>query len=85
MLEGLVDERGRLNEALQAERQLYSSLVKFHAHPERWESNCAVFPFIPRHMQMPTSYKVGRKRKWTISGIQFVIYFMDSSEPQCLN
>ena len=35
MLEGLVDERGRLNEALQAERQLYSSLVKFHAHPER--------------------------------------------------
>ncbi|KAK2500687.1 hypothetical protein MC885_015885 [Smutsia gigantea] len=37
MLEGLVDERGRLNEALQAERQLYSSLVKFHAHPESSE------------------------------------------------
>lgn len=35
MLEGLVDERSRLNEALQAERQLYSSLVKFHAHPEK--------------------------------------------------
>lgn len=35
MLEGLVDERSRLNEALQAERQLYSSLVKFHAHPDR--------------------------------------------------
>ncbi|XP_059529515.1 myomegalin-like isoform X13 [Myotis daubentonii] len=34
MLEGLVDERSRLNEALQAERQLYSSLVKFHAHPD---------------------------------------------------
>lgn len=34
MLEGLVDERSRLNEALQAERQLYSSLVKFHAQPE---------------------------------------------------
>ncbi|XP_016078876.1 PREDICTED: myomegalin-like isoform X2 [Miniopterus natalensis] len=33
MLEGLVDERSRLNEALQAERQLYGSLVKFHAHP----------------------------------------------------
>ncbi|KAL6044245.1 hypothetical protein STEG23_019925 [Scotinomys teguina] len=37
MLEGLVDERGRLNEALQAERQLFSSLVKFHAHPENSE------------------------------------------------
>ncbi|XP_024908012.1 myomegalin isoform X4 [Pteropus alecto] len=36
-LEGLVDERSRLNEALQAERQLYSSLVKFHAHPESSE------------------------------------------------
>lgn len=35
MLEGLVDERSRLNEALQAERQLYGSLVKFHAHPGR--------------------------------------------------
>ncbi|XP_054020904.1 myomegalin [Dryobates pubescens] len=35
MLEGLVAERSRLNEALQAERQLYSSLVKFHTHPER--------------------------------------------------
>ncbi|XP_070463800.1 myomegalin isoform X31 [Equus przewalskii] len=39
MLEGLVDERSRLNEALQAERQLYSSLVKFHAHPESSERN----------------------------------------------
>ncbi|XP_075416350.1 myomegalin isoform X12 [Tenrec ecaudatus] len=37
MLEGLVDERSRLNEALQAERQLYSSLVKFHTHPESSE------------------------------------------------
>uniref|UniRef100_H0XE44 Phosphodiesterase 4D interacting protein n=1 Tax=Otolemur garnettii TaxID=30611 RepID=H0XE44_OTOGA len=37
MLEGLVDERSRLNEALQTERQLYSSLVKFHAHPESSE------------------------------------------------
>ncbi|XP_058394913.1 myomegalin isoform X3 [Diceros bicornis minor] len=37
MLEGLVDERSRLNEALQAERQLYNSLVKFHAHPESSE------------------------------------------------
>nr|XP_028703172.1 myomegalin-like isoform X2 [Macaca mulatta] len=37
MLEGLVDERSWLNEALQAERQLYSSLVKFHAHPESSE------------------------------------------------
>ncbi|KAM6167629.1 myomegalin isoform 19-T19 [Erethizon dorsatum] len=37
MLEGLIDERSRLNEALQAERQLYSSLVKFHAHPESSE------------------------------------------------
>uniref|UniRef100_A0A8C6QVN5 Phosphodiesterase 4D interacting protein (myomegalin) n=1 Tax=Nannospalax galili TaxID=1026970 RepID=A0A8C6QVN5_NANGA len=37
MLEGLVDERSRLNEALRAERQLYSSLVKFHAHPENSE------------------------------------------------
>ncbi|XP_055976282.1 myomegalin isoform X12 [Sorex fumeus] len=37
MLEGLVDERSRLNEALQAERQLYGSLVKFHAHPESSE------------------------------------------------
>ncbi|XP_006900384.1 PREDICTED: myomegalin-like [Elephantulus edwardii] len=37
MLEGLADERSRLNEALQAERQLYSSLVKFHAHPESSE------------------------------------------------
>lgn len=35
MLEGLVAERNRLNEALQAERQLYSSLVKFHTHPDR--------------------------------------------------
>ncbi|XP_064371781.1 myomegalin-like [Dromaius novaehollandiae] len=34
MLEGLVAERNRLNEALQAERQLYSSLVKFHMHPD---------------------------------------------------
>ncbi|KAM5294375.1 myomegalin isoform 32-T33 [Glossophaga mutica] len=37
MLEGLVDERSRLNEALQAERQLYGSLVKFHAHPDSSE------------------------------------------------
>ncbi|XP_004853921.1 myomegalin isoform X7 [Heterocephalus glaber] len=37
MLEGLLDERSRLNEALQAERQLYNSLVKFHAHPESSE------------------------------------------------
>nr|XP_015102957.2 myomegalin-like isoform X2 [Vicugna pacos] len=35
MLEGLVDEWSQLNEALQAETQLCSSLVKFHAHPER--------------------------------------------------
>ncbi|XP_040421901.1 myomegalin-like isoform X5 [Cygnus olor] len=34
MLEGLVAETNRLNEALQAERQLYSSLVKFHTHPD---------------------------------------------------
>uniref|UniRef100_A0A8C4V049 Phosphodiesterase 4D interacting protein n=1 Tax=Falco tinnunculus TaxID=100819 RepID=A0A8C4V049_FALTI len=33
-LEGLVAERNRLNEALQAERQLCSSLVKFHMHPD---------------------------------------------------
>ncbi|KAM5257063.1 myomegalin isoform 3-T3 [Ctenodactylus gundi] len=37
MLEGLVGERSRLNEALQAERQLYSNLVKFHAQPESSE------------------------------------------------
>ncbi|XP_066233393.1 myomegalin isoform X5 [Saccopteryx leptura] len=37
MLEGLVDERSRLNEALQTERQLYNSLVKFHAHPDSSE------------------------------------------------
>nr|XP_044994587.1 myomegalin-like isoform X11 [Jaculus jaculus] len=42
MLEGLVDERGRLNEALRAERQLYSSLVKFHAHPENSERDRAL-------------------------------------------
>lgn len=35
MLEGLVAERNRLNEALQAERQLYGSLVKFYTHPDR--------------------------------------------------
>ncbi|XP_027550401.1 myomegalin-like isoform X4 [Neopelma chrysocephalum] len=34
MLEGLIAERNRLNEALQAERQLYGSLVKFHTHPD---------------------------------------------------
>uniref|UniRef100_A0A8D0G5I8 Short myomegalin-like EB1 binding protein N-terminal domain-containing protein n=1 Tax=Sphenodon punctatus TaxID=8508 RepID=A0A8D0G5I8_SPHPU len=34
MLEGLVAEKNRLNEALQAERQLYSSLVKFHTNPD---------------------------------------------------
>ncbi|NXF88090.1 MYOME protein, partial [Eubucco bourcierii] len=34
MLEGLVAEQNRLNEALQAERQLYGSLVKFHTHPD---------------------------------------------------
>ncbi|XP_063262773.1 myomegalin isoform X3 [Prinia subflava] len=34
MLEGLVAERNQLNEALQAERQLYGSLVKFHTHPD---------------------------------------------------
>ncbi|XP_019342066.1 myomegalin isoform X4 [Alligator mississippiensis] len=39
MLEGLVAERNRLNEALQAERQLYSSLVKFHTHPDSSERN----------------------------------------------
>ncbi|XP_051848826.1 myomegalin isoform X11 [Antechinus flavipes] len=33
MMEALVEERGRLNEALQAERRLYSSLVEFHTHP----------------------------------------------------
>ncbi|XP_025944934.1 myomegalin-like isoform X5 [Apteryx rowi] len=39
MLEGLVAERNRLNEALQAERQLYSSLVKFHTHPDSTARN----------------------------------------------
>ncbi|XP_027722494.1 myomegalin-like isoform X4 [Vombatus ursinus] len=33
VMEGLVEERGRLNETLQAERRLYSSLVEFHTHP----------------------------------------------------
>ncbi|KAL4664619.1 hypothetical protein H8957_012940 [Semnopithecus entellus] len=37
MLEGLVDEWSQLSEALQAERQLCSSLVKFHVHPESSE------------------------------------------------
>jgi myomegalin len=39
MLEGLMDEWSQINEALEAERQLYSSLVKFHAHPEKEESD----------------------------------------------
>ncbi|XP_017376507.1 myomegalin-like [Cebus imitator] len=34
MLEGLADEQSWLSEDLQAKRQLSSSLVKFHAHPE---------------------------------------------------
>ncbi|KFV65594.1 Myomegalin [Dryobates pubescens] len=34
MLEGLVAERSS-PQRFQAERQLYSSLVKFHTHPER--------------------------------------------------
>ncbi|XP_072198832.1 myomegalin isoform X2 [Excalfactoria chinensis] len=42
MLEGLVAERNRLNEALQAERQLYSSLVKFHAHPDSAARDCTL-------------------------------------------
>lgn len=42
MLEGLVAERNRLNEALQAERQLYSSLVKFHAHPDSTARDCTL-------------------------------------------
>ncbi|XP_011806635.1 PREDICTED: myomegalin-like [Colobus angolensis palliatus] len=37
MVEGLVDEWSQLSEALQAERQLYSSLVKFHVHPDSSE------------------------------------------------
>ncbi|XP_067392471.1 myomegalin isoform X4 [Emydura macquarii macquarii] len=37
LLEGLVTERRHLNEALQVERQLYSSLVKFHTHPDSSE------------------------------------------------
>ncbi|XP_056675269.1 myomegalin isoform X24 [Monodelphis domestica] len=32
VLEGLVEERSRLNEALQAEKHLYSNLVEFHTH-----------------------------------------------------
>uniref|UniRef100_A0A8V0YJX4 Phosphodiesterase 4D interacting protein n=1 Tax=Gallus gallus TaxID=9031 RepID=A0A8V0YJX4_CHICK len=42
MLEGLVAERNRLNEALQAERQLYSSLVKFHTHPDSTARDCTL-------------------------------------------
>uniref|UniRef100_A0A803YHU2 Short myomegalin-like EB1 binding protein N-terminal domain-containing protein n=1 Tax=Meleagris gallopavo TaxID=9103 RepID=A0A803YHU2_MELGA len=42
MLEGLVAERNRLNEALQAERQLYSSLVKFHTHPDSAARDCTL-------------------------------------------
>ncbi|XP_044528467.1 myomegalin-like isoform X2 [Gracilinanus agilis] len=32
VLEGLVEERSRLNEALQAEKHLYSNLVEYHTH-----------------------------------------------------
>ncbi|XP_065599856.1 myomegalin isoform X2 [Cyrtonyx montezumae] len=42
MLEGLVAERNRLNEALQAERQLYNSLVKFHTHPDSAARDCTL-------------------------------------------
>ena len=62
MLEGLVDERSRLNEALQAERQLYSSLVKFHAHPERWESDC-IFYFYSSLCEDAYSLQCGKKKK----------------------
>ncbi|XP_036622228.1 myomegalin-like isoform X8 [Trichosurus vulpecula] len=42
VMEGLVEERGRLNEALQAERRLYSSLVEFHTHPGSSERDQAL-------------------------------------------
>nr|XP_020859044.1 myomegalin-like isoform X5 [Phascolarctos cinereus] len=42
VMEGLVEERGRLNEALQAERRLYSSLVEFHTHPGGSEQDQAL-------------------------------------------
>ncbi|NXS56938.1 MYOME protein, partial [Brachypteracias leptosomus] len=42
MLEGLVAERNRLNEALQAERQLYGSLVKFHTHTDSAARDCTL-------------------------------------------
>ncbi|XP_054837780.1 myomegalin isoform X1 [Eublepharis macularius] len=34
LLEELAAEKNQLNEALQTEKQLYSTLVKFHAHPD---------------------------------------------------
>ncbi|XP_061440858.1 myomegalin-like isoform X3 [Rhineura floridana] len=34
VLEGLVAEKNQLNETMKAEKQLYSTLVKFHAHPD---------------------------------------------------
>ncbi|XP_043858797.1 myomegalin-like isoform X2 [Dromiciops gliroides] len=42
VMEGLVEERGRLNEALQAERRLYGSLVEFHSHPGGSEQDQAL-------------------------------------------
>ncbi|XP_074044699.1 myomegalin-like isoform X2 [Macrotis lagotis] len=42
VMEGLVEERGRLNEALQAERRLYSSLVESHMHPASSERDQAL-------------------------------------------
>ncbi|KAK9403796.1 myomegalin [Crotalus adamanteus] len=37
MLEGIIAEKKKLNETLNVEKQLYCSLVKCHAHPDRQE------------------------------------------------
>nr|XP_034958001.1 myomegalin-like isoform X1 [Zootoca vivipara] len=39
VLEGLAAEKNQLNEALKAEKQLYSTLVKFQAHPDSLASS----------------------------------------------
>ncbi|XP_066479086.1 myomegalin isoform X3 [Tiliqua scincoides] len=42
LLEGLAAEKNQLNEALQAEKQVYSTLMKCHAHPDSSEQECTL-------------------------------------------
>lgn len=62
MLEGLVDERSRLNEALQAETALQQS-GEVPCPSRGWESDCIVFLLFLITRRIPPHLQSGKKKK----------------------